>query len=1007
MKSFILRISVPALAALMSFSLCAQSVSSPSTGGLAVATFASPPTAITNQAFLFTDASATGVCTGGGTAKAVCVWNGSSFQAIAGTSVGLGDPGANSVVYRNGSGTSIPATATQMSGPNFCQDAGSSGAYACNLSPVIASYVTGTLYWFKANTANTGGASINLNSLGALTLVKMIGAITTSLAANDIRAGQWVACLYDGTNCEMASQLGTGVDLASTQTLTNKTVDGVSPTTFGFVDPTSSVQTQLNGKQATISVSANSILGNNTASPASPSSLTTAQTKTLLAIACADLTNAAASCATNALNASNLNAGLLGVTFGGSGANLSATGGAHNVLFQTTVGGAITVAQPAFTDISGNPTPAQLNLSTNDSILIRDNTGALNQLTAASIGVSNCVGVNGSPAQFTGLSCAGGGGSSTLTVANASSTGTTVSTLTKVTGTPSTAVIAATTDTNGIIGVTTSGAGTTGNATVTTAGSVSCVFDGGTTAGDYVQISSTTAGNCHDAGASKPTGGQLVGRVLSTNASGGTYTIDLFPSEIEGPVTTANLGAGMVIVGGKITLNTAFVPTITTLLQGDNTTVFSTTGTTAYVGSPVSGCSLAALKSGQIIWLIPDTTSTTSATFNFCSLGVKNIKKSDGVTDPGTTISANVAAPYQYDGTVWRQVGGSSGGASGVSSFSGDGTFATNSSSTGAVTLTLGTAGAHKAWMNNTGSTAAPGYESIGTADLPAALANQTSINGLAITASTGTLTIANAKTATINNTLTFTGTDSSSVAFGAGGTVLYTTGSGTGLTFPGTLSIASGKTLTASNTLTFTGADSSSVAFGGGGTVLYNSLTSANIFVGNGSNVATGVALTGDGGISNAGVLTLTQVNGSNFTVSSAGLVTKDDGIATVGTGHGIIGWDSALSNSSATSLVTLATAPTAGDYVAHYSLDLHTACTTGTEVLTVSFAWTGNSARAVQTGPWTIGSAQSTTSVFSGDVPLHVVSGNVTYTPSLGGTACATGTATWDGLVWLERVN
>lgn len=47
-------------------------------------------------------------------------------------------------------------------------------------------------------------------------------------------------------------------------------------------------------------------------------------------------------------------------------------------------------------------------------------------------------------------------------------------------------------------------------------------------------------------------------------------------------------------------------------------------------------------------------------------------------------------------------------------------------------------------------------------------------VNGLTVTSSTGTLTIANGKTASVSNTLTFTGTDSSSVAFGAGGTVLY-----------------------------------------------------------------------------------------------------------------------------------------------------------------------------------------------------------------------------------------
>lgn len=52
---------------------------------------------------------------------------------------------------------------------------------------------------------------------------------------------------------------------------------------------------------------------------------------------------------------------------------------------------------------------------------------------------------------------------------------------------------------------------------------------------------------------------------------------------------------------------------------------------------------------------------------------------------------------------------------------------------------------------------------------------------------------------------------------------VVLNTGSGTALTFPGTLSIASGKTFTASNTMTQTATDGSTVAFGAGGTVLYN----------------------------------------------------------------------------------------------------------------------------------------------------------------------------------------
>lgn len=56
-------------------------------------------------------------------------------------------------------------------------------------------------------------------------------------------------------------------------------------------------------------------------------------------------------------------------------------------------------------------------------------------------------------------------------------------------------------------------------------------------------------------------------------------------------------------------------------------------------------------------------------------------------------------------------------------------------------------------------------------------VATATSINKVALTApaTSATITIADGKTATISNTLTFTGTDSSSIAFGAGGTVAYT----------------------------------------------------------------------------------------------------------------------------------------------------------------------------------------------------------------------------------------
>jgi hypothetical protein len=117
---------------------------------------------------------------------------------------------------------------------------------------------------------------------------------------------------------------------------------------------------------------------------------------------------------------------------------------------------------------------------------------------------------------------------------NASSTGTTVNKLAKLTGAPSTAVITATTDTSGAIGVVVSGAGTTGNAQVANNGLLPCTFDGATTAGHYVEISANTAGDCEDTGAATyPTSGQVLGRVLSTNVGGGVYLMDFLSPGIQ------------------------------------------------------------------------------------------------------------------------------------------------------------------------------------------------------------------------------------------------------------------------------------------------------------------------------------------------------------------------------------------------------------------------------------------------------------------------------------------
>jgi hypothetical protein len=129
-------------------------------------------------------------------------------------------------------------------------------------------------------------------------------------------------------------------------------------------------------------------------------------------------------------------------------------------------------------------------------------------------------------------------GALVMVIPNASTTGTTANTLTKLTGAPSTAVIASTTDNkNGVVmGITVGGAGTTGNAAITFGGFANCVFDGGTTAGDFVSVSTTVAGNCHDIGSAQPfDSSQIIGRVTTNNAAAGTYGVLLNPQTANSP----------------------------------------------------------------------------------------------------------------------------------------------------------------------------------------------------------------------------------------------------------------------------------------------------------------------------------------------------------------------------------------------------------------------------------------------------------------------------------------
>lgn len=106
----------------------------------------------------------------------------------------------------------------------------STDTYAGTAAVTITGYVTGVHYTFSANTANTGVASINIDGQGAKTIVKVVGGVSTTLSDNDIRSGQIVDLVYDGTNMQIQSTLGNGWSSTSTnvQTQTGLAVTTVS-----------------------------------------------------------------------------------------------------------------------------------------------------------------------------------------------------------------------------------------------------------------------------------------------------------------------------------------------------------------------------------------------------------------------------------------------------------------------------------------------------------------------------------------------------------------------------------------------------------------------------------------------------------------------------------------------------------------------------------------------------------------------------------------------------------
>lgn len=89
----------------------------------------------------------------------------------------------------------------------FGATASGTDTYTATLSPSISSYSSDHRYFIKFTNANTGAATLNLNSIGAKSIVKNG---STALSAADIKAGQILILAYDGTNLQIVGNVSSG-----------------------------------------------------------------------------------------------------------------------------------------------------------------------------------------------------------------------------------------------------------------------------------------------------------------------------------------------------------------------------------------------------------------------------------------------------------------------------------------------------------------------------------------------------------------------------------------------------------------------------------------------------------------------------------------------------------------------------------------------------------------------------------------------------------------------------
>jgi hypothetical protein len=353
-------------------------------------------------------------------------------------------------------------------------------------------------------------------------------------------------------------------------------------------------------------------------------------------------------------------------------------------------------------------------------------------------------------------------------------------------------------------------------------------------------------------------------------STAGQTALDL-KANLAGPTFTGTVAAANLTLSGDLTVNgTTTTINSTTITVDDKNielgAVTSPTDSTADGG----GITLKGATDKTLNWVDATDAWTSSEDFNLLTGKVYEINGTSvlssttlgsGVTSSSLTSLGTIATGV-WNGTLI----GSTYGGTGVNNGSSTITLGGNLTTSGAFATTLTVGANTSVTLPSTGTLATlDGTETFTNKTLTSptlttptlGVASATTINKVALTAPTtgSTLTIADGKTLTASNTLTFTGTDSSSVAFGTGGTVAYT-------------DVATLSSLTSIGTISTGTWQGTAIAGAYGGTGVANT----------GKTITLGGNLTTSG----AHATTLTTTGTTGVTLPTTGTLTTLDGTET-----------------------------------------------------------------------------------------------------------------------------